>query len=70
VPVSVKDVDGDNRADVVTASGENLSGFPALPSRLLVFLDQTVLGGGSTPAADQTLDPFASAELVSGVYVG
>ncbi len=70
VPVAVKDVDGDNKADVVTASGENLAGFPALPSRVLVFLDQTVLGGGSTPAADQSLDPFASATLPGGVFVG
>ena len=70
VPVAVKDVDGDERADVVAASGENLEGFPALPSRVLVYLDQTVLGGGSTPAADQTLNPFASAELDRGVFVG
>jgi uncharacterized delta-60 repeat protein len=70
VPVAVKDVDGDNKADVVTASGENLSGFPALLSRVLVFLDQTVLGGSSTPAADQSLDPFASATLPGGVFVG
>jgi len=70
VPVAVKDVDADNRADVVAASGENLEDFPALPSRVLVYLDQTVLGGSSTPAADQTLDPFASATLANGVYVG
>jgi uncharacterized delta-60 repeat protein len=70
VPVAVKNVDGDGKADVVAASGENLSGFPALPSRVLVYLDQTVLGGSSTPAADQSLDPFASAELTHGVFVG
>jgi uncharacterized delta-60 repeat protein len=71
VPVAVKDMDGDNKADIAAASGENVSGFPSLPSRVLVYKGTTVLAGGtSTPAADQTLDPFSSTLLAGGVFVG
>ncbi len=70
VPVAVKDVDGDNKADLVTGSGQNLAGFPALPAKVLVFRSATVLSGSGNPTPDQSLDVFGNATLAGGVFVG
>jgi len=62
VRVAVKDVDGDNRADVVTGSGTNQA------SQIRVYR------GGSFPAAGepeviQNIDPF-NQTLTTGLFVG
>jgi predicted esterase len=62
VRVAVKDVDGDNRADVVVGSGE------ASASKVRVYLGKNF--GGGEPSLFQDLDPFAGAVLTDGVFVG
>ena len=64
VRVSVNDLDGDNRADVVTGTGE------ARPSRVRAYLGKNFnFAGTAEPTVFQDVDPF-SATLADGVYVG
>ena len=63
VRVTVKDVDGDGRADIVTGSGAYDA--PAVN----VYL-ATALAASSSPSAHQTFDPFGGALLPGGVWVG
>ena len=59
---AVVDADGDNKADVVVGSGEgSVSG-------VRVYLGKNF--GGAEPSTVQTLDPFGSAVLADGVFVG
>jgi hypothetical protein len=62
VRVGSADVDGDGRADLLTASGE---GLPAL---VQLFLGKNITT--TTPTADQTLSVFGGATLPGGVFVG
>ncbi|MBN9520913.1 VCBS repeat-containing protein [bacterium] len=62
VRVAVKNVDGDNRADVIAASGEGQ------PSLIRVYPGANMRRGGE-PAPLQDLDPFGVA-LTEGVFVG
>ncbi len=63
VPLAVKDIDGDDKADLVTASGQGQA------ARVLVFRGSNLLTNGA-PTADQALDLFGGAGLPGGVYVG
>ncbi|QEL20259.1 FG-GAP-like repeat-containing protein [Limnoglobus roseus] len=64
VRVTVKDIDGDDRADLVTASGDNL------PSRVRVYRGSTVpQANGVEPPLLQEFDPFG-VTLANGVFVG
>ena len=64
VRVAVKDLDGDNKADIVVGSGENTE------SQVRTYLSKNLPAGGTgDPAALQVVDPFG-ATLPSGVYVG
>jgi hypothetical protein len=62
VRLAVVDADGDNKADLVTGSGEGV------PSRVRVYLGKNVTTTAE-PATFQDLDPFG-ATLANGVYVG
>jgi uncharacterized delta-60 repeat protein len=61
--VATKNVDGDNKIDVVAASG---AGDPAL---IKVYAGSAI-GGAGEPYSIQTLTPFGGATLTDGVYVG
>ena len=63
VTVTAKDVDGDNKADVVTGSGVNLR------SEVRVYKGTTILGNSGNPTPDQVLDPYG-AEIPASVFVG
>jgi uncharacterized delta-60 repeat protein len=64
VRLAVKDLDGDDRADLITASGDNL------PSRVRVYRGATVpQPNGVEPPALQEFDPFGLV-LANGVFVG
>ena len=63
VRVAVKDVDGDNKAEVAVGSGEGSV------SRVRVFYGKH-FGVGGEPANFQDLDPYAGAVLSAGVFVG
>jgi uncharacterized delta-60 repeat protein len=63
VPVAVKDVDGDQFADVIASSGQGL------PARVYVYKGST-LRVNQSPPADQQLDVFGNVTLANGVYVG
>jgi hypothetical protein len=60
---AVTDVDGDGRADVVVGAGRNHPGLAR------VYLGAGI-GGPAEPGGSQLLDPFGSAALADGVYVG
>jgi hypothetical protein len=62
VRVAVTDADGDDKADVVTGSGEGSA------SRVRVYPGRGV-GPGGEPAAFQDLDPFNQV-IPAGVFVG
>jgi hypothetical protein len=62
VRLSVRDVDGDGRADVTTGSGESDR------SAVRVFVAGRIVGSPS-PTAHQELDPFGEV-LPNGVFVG
>ena len=62
VRVATKNVDGDNRADVIAGSGEGQF------SQVRVYAGATTKGR-SEPAAIQDIDPFGVA-LTEGVFVG
>ncbi|HEY3787906.1 MAG TPA: FG-GAP-like repeat-containing protein [Urbifossiella sp.] len=61
VRVAVKDVDADNKADIITGSGVYQQ------SQINVYLGSQLSIGDTT--AEQTLDPFATI-LPNGIYVG
>ena len=61
-----KDIDGDNKLDLVVGSGE---GTPSLVKTYL-GRDIAATGGQGEPAIFQQFDPFASPNLAAGVYVG
>jgi len=63
VRLTTRDLDGDNLADLVAASGDNQA------SSILVFRGSKLLNN-ATPVADQTIDPYASQVLTNGVFVG
>jgi uncharacterized delta-60 repeat protein len=64
VRLAVKDLDGDDRADLITASGDNL------PTRVRVYRGSTVpQPNGVEPPALQEFDPFGLV-LANGVFVG
>ncbi len=64
VRLTVKDIDGDDRADLIAASGDNL------PSRVRVYRGSTVpQPNGVEPPALQEFDPFGLV-LANGVFVG
>ena len=63
VPMTVRDMDGDNLADLVTASGQGEA------ARVLVYRGATILTN-ALPDADQVLDLFGNGVLGNGVYVG
>ncbi len=64
VRLTVKDLDGDVRADLITASGDQLT------SEIRVYRGATfVQPNGVEPPLAQTFDPFGD-ELFSGVFVG
>jgi aspartate 1-decarboxylase len=56
-------VDGDNRIDIVTGSGEGQ------PAQVRLYRGTTLAANPSTPTADQTFDPIG-ATLPNGVFVG
>ena len=62
VRVSTKNVDGDNKADIIAASGEGQ------PSQVRVYAGASARGR-SEPVAIQDIDPFGVA-LTEGVFVG
>jgi uncharacterized delta-60 repeat protein len=62
VRVAVKDVDGDNKADIVAASGVNQH------SAIRIYLGSSVKKG-SEPSQFQDIDPF-DLKMSDGVYVG
>jgi hypothetical protein len=61
--VTTKSADGDNRADLVTGSGEGS------PARVRVYLGKNFTGTGE-PATVQTLTVFGGVILTDGVFVG
>ncbi len=64
VRLAVKDIDGDDRADLITASGDGL------PSRVRVYRGSTVpQANGIEPPLLQEFDPFGQV-LANGVFVG
>ncbi len=63
VRVAVADIDGDNRADVVTGSGRSQ------PAQARVYLGRTV-GGFAEPGGSQDLNPFPGTTPLNGVFVG
>jgi len=63
VRVATRNLDGDHKADLVTATGNNE------PARVRTYKAANLLANAS-PNADQELDPFAGALLSSGVFVG
>lgn len=64
VRLAVKDIDGDDRADLITASGDNLS------SRVRVYRGATIpQPNGVEPPLLQEFDPFGLV-LANGVFVG
>jgi hypothetical protein len=63
VRVATRDVDGDNKADVVVGSGEGSAG------RVRVYPGKNFAGAGE-PAGLQDIDPFGGAALTDGVFVG
>ncbi|HXD87404.1 MAG TPA: putative Ig domain-containing protein, partial [Urbifossiella sp.] len=62
VRVTTTDADRDNLADVVVATGADV------PSGVRVYLGKNF--GGGEPSHFQDLDPFQSAVLADGVFVG
>jgi uncharacterized delta-60 repeat protein len=62
VRVALRDADGNGKADLLTGSGQREA------SRVRVYKSATLLAGAT--AADQEIDPFASAVLGNGVFVG
>ena len=62
IRVTAKDVDGDNKADVVVGAGEGV------PSRSRVYPGFIFKGTGE-PTESQTLDPFGQV-FTDGIYVG
>ena len=63
VRLTTRDIDGDDLADIVAGSGDNL------PSSVLIYRGANLLNN-PTPTADQTIDPYASAIMPNGVFVG
>lgn len=64
VRLTVKDIDGDDRADLITSSGDGL------PSRVRVYRGSTVpQANGVEPPLLQEFDPFGLV-LANGVFVG
>ncbi|OWK43777.1 choice-of-anchor Q domain-containing protein [Fimbriiglobus ruber] len=63
VTVAAKSLTTPDQTDLITGSGQGL------PSSLLVYKATNLLANVS-PTPDQTVDPFASAILASGVSVG
>ena len=63
VRVALKDVDGDNKADLVTGTGNNV------PSQVRLYLGKNAAGAAGEPTGVQILDPFGKT-LPDGVFVG
>ncbi len=64
VRLAVKDLDGDDRADLITSSGDNL------PSHVRVYRGATIpQANGVEPPLLQEFDPFGIV-LANGVFVG
>jgi hypothetical protein len=63
VRVAAVDADGDGQADLAAGSGEGS------PSSVRIYLGKNFAGSGE-PSTFQNLDPFASAVLTDGVFVG
>ena len=63
VRLAATDADGDNKADVAVGSGEGVA------SGVRVYLGSSFTTSGE-PASPQALNPFGSAGLVGGVFVG
>jgi len=67
VRVTSRDLDMDNRAELVVGSGDGLA------AQVLVYKGASVLANGNSaagPAIDQTLTPFGGGALANGVFVG
>jgi len=62
VRVATTDVDGDNRAEIVAASGEGTN------SHVRIYLGNTI--SGSEPKTFQDIDPYFSLVLLDGTFVG
>lgn len=60
--VATADVDGDNKADVIVATGEGTA------SRARMYLGANFVGG--EPRTFQDLDPYYSTVLLDGTFVG
>ncbi|MFO0802787.1 MAG: hypothetical protein U0791_06640 [Gemmataceae bacterium] len=63
VRVATTDADGDSRADVIAGTGEGLASFAR------VYFGSTFTTNGE-PANFQDLNPFSSAVLANGIFVG
>lgn len=67
VRVTARDLDMDNRAELVVGSGDGLA------AQVLVYKGANVVANGNAaagPAIDQTLTPFGGGALANGVFVG
>jgi uncharacterized delta-60 repeat protein len=63
VRVATTDMDGDGRADLIAGTGEGMASF------VRTYAGSTITGIGE-PAGFQDLNPFSSAVLANGVFVG
>jgi len=63
VRVATTDADGDGRADVIAGTGEGQASFAR------VYFGSTISSVGE-PAGFQELNPFSSAVLANGIFVG
>jgi len=66
VRVTSRDLDMDNRADLVVGSGDGLG------ASMLLYKGTNILANGNAPTVtpDQTITPFGGAALANGVFVG
>ncbi len=65
VRVAVADIDGDGRADLITASGDNM------PSRIRAYTGAaTTASRGAEPRLAGEFDPLGSTALSNGVFIG
>lgn len=64
VRVTTRDIDGDNLADLVVGSGENL------PAQVSVYRGTTLKSQPNAPKADQVLTPNGGPTVANGVFVG
>ena len=64
VHVAALDADGDNKADVATATGDGQ------PARVRIYLGKNFPTGRGEPNTFQDLKPFSGIVLNEGVFVG